>query len=458
MKNFNLSASIKSLAIIVVCSLFIFTSCKEPTITGVETPSEDDFNFTKVDTFTVIATTVKEDTIFTRNYMRGLVGHINDNIFGSITNHAYVQFLPSTLSKDIGPSPIVDSVKLILFVDKAGGGAYGNGYDNFLIKINEIDTTVDFSSTKKYNTNDTLKTYNLNLTNGVFAPIVKYTDVLLSEKDSIKTYMNIRLENSLGTKLINSKKATEIAFLSFFKGLKISAYPQNPNNYGGVLYFNIKDSRNKIRVYYHTTIDNVILNDSLYFDYVANSNLCTSFNSVIKNYSIINPYYINQLNDSDQAKNNFLTRGDSLLFLQGLGKSKIRIQFPYFKNFIKKGIVIHKAKLIIPINTDFSTDAKLVPGVTTLTGFSEQNVNFYLPDNSSPSDNYFGGIHLTKTKEYTFNITRYLQSIVNNPSKNFYGFYFFNVNTPTEPSRVILNGGNKKVGNRMRLEVSYTII
>lgn len=456
MKNYNLSVSIKSLAILVVCSLFILTSCKEPTISGVETPTEDDFNFAKVDTFTVFATTVNEDTIITRNYPRGLVGHINDNVFGNITNHSYVQFLPSTLSKDFGENPIVDSVKLVLFLDKVGGGAYGNGSQNFNVYIKEIDTSSKFVSTTKYNTKDTLKTYNFNLTNSVFSPIAKYT-ALLEEKDSIRTFMNIRIDNTLGTKLINSKKTTESDFLNHFAGMKISAYPQNTNDFGGVIYFNIRDGRNKIRVYYHTTINN-IAKDSLFFDYVVNTNLCTSFNSVNKTYNNANPYYLNQLSDSAQAKSNYLYKSDSLLFLQGLNKSKIRIQIPFFKNFIKKGLVIHKAKLIIPINTDLNSDIKLIPGVTILTGFSKPNVNFILPDNSSPSDNYFGGVHLTKSKEYTFNITRYLQSIVNNPSKAFYGFYFFNINSPIEPSKVILNGGNKKTGNRMRLEVSYTII
>lgn len=455
MKNFNLSASIKSLAIIVICSLFIFTSCEEPVISGVETPSEDDFNFAKVDTFTVIATTVKEKDLKLRGDApyNGLLGNINDNVFGNLTSSVYIQFRPadSDINKEFA-NHTIDSV--VLFINyNQNTRFYGcSQITPFNIIVNEVNSLISYKDTFKIE--QSFNVHNLELFNSNILPNIKED----STKHGGTTYkypiLILKLNNSIGTKLLTTSPdfKDKDKFLTYFNGLKISATPVNASDTGGFFILNVRNSNNKIRVYYK--IGSV---DSLYTDYFVKEN-CAAMNSVnINNYQNANAYYNEQINKPDS-----IVKNDSIIFIQGFGKSKSRIHIPYFKNFIKKGIVIHKARLVIPLSESYYSNYtssfinKITPGFLNLTGIDGNGNEFKLNDFVYPTNNYFGGYH--NKGEYFFNITRYLQSIINNPSKSFNGFYLYNFYREKEPNKVILNGGNKKIGNRMRLEVSYTII
>lgn len=442
----------KSLAIIVVCSFFIFTSCKEPTISGVETPTEDDFNFARVDTFTVEATTIKEsdiNIIGSNVTIKGMLGHINDNIFGNISSSIYIQFVPSKSFLDT--TSVVDSAVLFLnYYNDRYNRFYGSTkITPFNIIINEIEAKIVKSDTFTLKSIFNVKPFQLCNIN--ILPNIKDDTIIHGNIKYSSPLLIAKLDNSIGEKILNKSDISEAAFIDIFNGLKVSAIPVNSSDTGGIMNFSLRDSRNKIRVYYHN--DN---KDSLYFDYLVGQN-CAALNSFnFNNYDNANPYFLNQINNSQVN-----SRNDSLLFIQGVGKSKIKIKIPYFRNFTKKGLVIHKAKLIIPLNelNNNCDIRKIVPGFLVLFGISDKNENFKLLDHSDiPLNNYFGGYFDYKKNEYFFNITRYLQSIINNPSQSFNGFYLFDLNRDSEPNKVIINGGNKKIGSRMRLEVSYTII
>ncbi len=71
-------------------------------------------------------------------------------------------------------------------------------------------------------------------------------------------------------------------------------------------------------------------------------------------------------------------------------------------------------------------------------------------------DNYFGGYYRSSSNNYTFRITRYMQSLLTNPDIKHYGFSMYVTSPWTTPNRFIYNGNASDSTAKIRLEALYT--
>jgi hypothetical protein len=78
------------------------------------------------------------------------------------------------------------------------------------------------------------------------------------------------------------------------------------------------------------------------------------------------------------------------------------------------------------------------------------------PDLSVNSTSYSGGVYNSTTKEYSFNIARYLQSRLNGVITDEY-FYIQPSGTGISSYRVVLNGTEAITGS-MKFEILYQVL
>jgi hypothetical protein len=70
---------------------------------------------------------------------------------------------------------------------------------------------------------------------------------------------------------------------------------------------------------------------------------------------------------------------------------------------------------------------------------------------------YFGGYYNPDFNSYTFRITRYLQSLISDPTKNHNGLYLIIRGASLYPNRFVFNGNEPLTDTvRLHLEITYT--
>ena len=95
------------------------------------------------------------------------------------------------------------------------------------------------------------------------------------------------------------------------------------------------------------------------------------------------------------------------------------------------------------------------PNQLSLYALNDTLANTYLID-INEGDSYFGGYYQSSTNSYTFRITRYIQSLINDTTMNFYGLSLYITSPWTTPNRFIFNGQQSDSTNRLQLKVIYT--
>jgi hypothetical protein len=135
---------------------------------------------------------------------------------------------------------------------------------------------------------------------------------------------------------------------------------------------------------------------------------------------------------------------------------KVRIEYPYIQNLVKKGrIAINKAQLVIPVNdsTDISLPSYAPPYQLVLVEELGGLYRFLVDQDEGTS--YYGGVYNSTAKTYTFNIALYLQRVLNGLEPNL-GLYLevWTGDRPSTPNRVVLKGPKRHPG--MSLNITYT--
>ena len=150
-----------ALNICLICLMALF-SCNDPTIIGTDVISSDQADVRIMDTLTIRATTVKEDSIQTykslSQFSRYLVGNFNDPLFGNTKATIFSQFrlapgfqytaTDSTFFNNNNienMNTVLDSVILVLEYDSSG--FFGNRLSPQNIEIYEIAEPMDNNAT-----------------------------------------------------------------------------------------------------------------------------------------------------------------------------------------------------------------------------------------------------------------------------------------------------------------------
>lgn len=420
-KKISLINSLKQLGLFSFLGLVLFaSSCKRPeNDLGSELlPNEDGLTALQTDSITIVATTVREDSIRTDELSSVMLGNYIDPILGMTTASFNTQVRLSTTSPEFPDAPIIDSVVLSLVYT---GNFYGKLAKQQLF-VHEL--TEDLENDSAYYTNRKhAHSSNNEVKMGWDTYNFRPEDLVIVGTDSVVPQLRIHLDEALGQKLLsatNDQLSSNANFLEFFKGLNVRPGFED----ACIANFDLIDSDSKLSVYYR--YDNSGVEDTTYYHFNITSE-CAYYTQVEHNRAGTALAPIDADIDVD---------GDVMTYVQAGGSVKTLIEFPHISDFDAiENKSINRAELRIPFEDSYRYEPQSNMFLVYLDEDGDYNL---LPDQVLGS---IGGSGNFTSDYYTFNISLYVQKLLNGEITS-QGLYLISKNAGVSVNRCILHGPN----------------
>lgn len=435
---------LRHLTFVALLSLLVSSCTKDitPIGLGLLDPSEL-LNMGYTDTIQINAYTILDDSIYTHsisinsvNYIQ--VGSMYDPIFGRTTADLYSQIFLSQSRTRFGITPVFDSAYLYLPYSSSYGDTLTNMTFHVYALTESIYDSINSYSYSKLSYDPTPLgeiTFQPKPHDSAFYDGVK-------QAPTLRIPINSKFANSIfsiqDTNILNSN----VEFVKSFKGICITAEPQNSPGKGAILSFVMPADYFRLQMYYHNPGDTVKVYN---FAIAASSSKFQNYNHY--GYADAIPQLRQQL-----AGDTLL--GKQFLFAQGLGGTKIKIQFPYLaKWFDTEKIVINDAQLILG-NASVS-DVFKNPSYVSLRGIGENGTTSpFITVDENEDASYFDGSYNSSTNSYRFRLTRYIQGIMTGKIRN-NGLHLIIPGSTVNASRLVLNGTSSPQSD-LKLYIRYT--
>ncbi len=409
-----------SLLLFAIVIVYLYSCEKDPSSIGLYLQDDNERIVGNIiDTVSIKAYTIKEDSLSTDERSLALLGSYIDPIFGYAEASFLTQLKLASSNVSFGSNPIADSI--VVYLDYQS--FYGDTNTQQSIEIYELEKSLYYDST-----------YYSNLNINEYIPGLKLIGTLTYFPRPNDTTLAIKLSDSFAQQLI-SASSTDLQsnenFTQFFKGFYFKALPVNQQ--GAIVYFNLLSKRSKVTLYYKND------NGSQLYDFIFNSS-CARVNLFKHDYSISQ---ITSINDT--------TAQDSLLYLQAMSGLNVKITFPYITQFSNNLLGFVKAELIIPVYSDAYSNTYKAPSKLLLAALNAEGKYEFLPDYNAGTS-YFGGSANSSYTEYRFNISRYIQQLAYGQRKD-YGMVLFVSDNRVSANRVIIKG--PRCQNGMRISITY---
>lgn len=421
-----------------IITVLIFHSCKEPENIGLEY-IKSDVNVAQSDSFSIIAYTIKEDSIATLSstliLYNSLVGSYHDSEFGQIDAGFCTQFSMTSPNINFGDNPVLDSVILSLpYADSYG-------YDSVSRTFHVYKVTEDITIETDFNPYKVVNTENIDLANA-FTFIPNTDDSVTLDGKKYAPMLRIPLSLDFGNTLLaqagSSVYESNENFQQFLKGLYVKSAINSGS--GGLLSFYTIHDNAALNLYFHNdqAASNVV-------SFVTKSNAKWR-NIIAQDYSTASPALQQQLSG------NYVS-SDSVLYIMAFNSTKVKLSLPFIRNNASlSNIVINNAELILPIE-NISNDQLLhfsPPPSLVLTGLGSDS-NYY----SVPSIVSNNGLWNGEKREFRLNVTILIQFMLTNRWEHPYLILRtvegIRLNSA---KRAILKGYGRADG--MRLKITYT--
>ena len=475
---------IKQDLLTLLIGLFLFASCKNTSNIGLDVDPNTAIQGTLVNDQQVTSQTLKEPDFNTSILTQHPIGYMVDPIFGKTESSVGMTVTPPSLSYDFKTSPVLDSAVLVL---NLAPQFYGDtATSRYSIDVYQLTAPIlKLKASDAIPHNGTLLG---NFNSKIFPNTkIKITDIVVGGKDTARTVpAQIRIplnkafiQNTILT-LPTTGTSTSDKFVQYFKGLYAEINKTSSTGTGGVAFLDFAGTNSYLQLVYKTT------NASSGIDTVStNFPIGTSSGTVTAN---INHDYTStavktQLDNPGPAAN---PTQYGVTYLQDLGGVRTKISFPTLKNFTTTygKAIINKAELVV----DLSAGTFALPFAPSQRlslyrwDIASQEVNLpdhdqsgtsstgatYTGDARAKSDAVFGGYYDSLKNRYVFNVTAYVQDIIDG-TKIDYGTYIapssltataFNLGT----SRTTYSASRAVIGtfgsttNRLKLNIYYTKI
>jgi len=241
-------------------------------------------------------------------------------------------------------------------------------------------------------------------------------------------------------------------FLREITGLYIEAHPETQPNYGSVVNFDFTRSFGTpgIKVYYKKTPDDTASSVKEYeLDFFG----AMTYNYVEIDRATQSPNLANQINQTDTAL------GLDMVFLQSFFGSLVRVERPDIRDFAKLAgdnhrMIINQASLVLNTSPN-GLNGRFTP-VPSMNIFRQIDTDSIasLPDHFIE---LAGGYNSSK-QEYRIILTRYIQSLLLDPTIDNVPLTIFSNNRFLLPDITSIYGPNAEGDKRMRLEIVYSLL
>jgi hypothetical protein len=392
------------------------------------------------DTTQIVAYSISEDSVFTGNLTYTMLGSMNDPIFGTTTATAYTQIFLSKSTTRFGTNPVFDSAYFYIPYN----GSYGDTLSNMTLHVYRLTDSIN-SQVDHYSNSSLAYDKDNPLGEITFQP--KPHDSAFFDGKTQAPFIRIPINSSFGNLMFNADTNylnSSALFIKYFNGVCLVADPQTTPGKGAIITLSMPSDYSNIIMYYHNTEDTL----SYIFPITTD---CQRFQNYNHNgYAEAIPTLKHQLDKSD------ISLGQQFLFAQGMGGVKIKIEFPYIKQwFNKEKVVINDAQLII--GNASTSDVFTNPAALTLRGVGEAGSTS--PNeiaDVSDAEGYFDGTYSSTSNAYRFRIKRYLQQVMTGEINN-NGLHLIIPSASYVGTRLVLNGTSSPQSD-LKLYLRYTKI
>ena len=389
---------------LIALSAVLISSCTDPQVIGLEVqPESDRITISSLDNSQPFTLTTKSaDSVRTDEPLVALLGNYESSNFKDVSAAFSTQLLLSQNATDFGTEPVLDSAVLTLVYSSY----YGDTTVEIGIKIEQLDEQIYFDSSYYSNTIFSASPFS---TPAEYSFFPRPNTRLMTDEDTVGT-KSLRLNvDQIGQFILDASTSDledNTAFLSFFKGLKIS--PSNTLS-SSILYFNLKDAGSKMTIYY---------NDSLSYDLLIGSSAA-------------------RINHFETEENIDL---DNLYGVQSMGGTELHLTFNNLNSLrqVLENKVINRA--LVSFSAENNTDLNPSHPSLSLVRLDSTGTTFFLADILEGQE-HFGGV--LEDDKYVFNISKYMLDLING--------------TYTDSTLVLISAGEAVNANRTEISQDVDI-
>lgn len=437
-------------------SLIIVFSCKkknDDSILGLDVQPENDLvGVTITDSVSLYMHTQKVDSVKSYNDQYKYLGSNQDPVFGRTDASIYANFSISNNLTNVsfGTNPVLDSAEIVIrFLGEAlGDTSSALTYDVYVLNDK-------LSSSTSYYTNSTISKS--------FSKISTLTGKLKTRGSNVCLVLPI--DENLAQYILqtNSNLTNNTAFQNAYKGFYITTSNSalgGPGS-GAIRRFDLDDNLSGVNIYYHD--GNSVSSKGQSFQFTFRGVDALRFNNIKHNYS--SGASLNLFDQITGTEDVAILKGNSNVYLNCFGGTRIKINLPYLKNFTdSQKVSISRAELIIkideivsPYNINYG-----YPSSLALIASGSDGTEELVYDQLETTDFVkYGGNYDATNKQYVFNIARQMQKIVTGSIAN-YGFYLVNslpnrsyvIRRDNRLQRVVF-GGKNNINYKPIFKVTY---
>jgi hypothetical protein len=322
-----------------ILAIIFLWSCNEPTIVGAGLLTNEGIDIQYVDTFSIQAKTVKQDSIITNSNNLKLTtllcGEVDDLIFGKSTMEAYLDIhlsgtIPQfTYEDELGEEQLVslDSLVLVFAYDTLGFYGYPNAQHDLEVYLMNESIPEDDSI------------YSNQIFDSQFMPVGGLSDFTIQSMDTLTIVeagdtfdvagqLRIPMSDDFGNMIIMDTASimNDTLFTAAYPGLKVTSIPNVASAMGWDMFFSSSVQYNSLILYYSDDEESNAYHFRIAGDWHVN--IEHDYTGTIIEEALADPTY-----------------GDSLLFLQAMSGLDIELDFPSLSEENIGEVIINRAEL-----------------------------------------------------------------------------------------------------------------
>lgn len=383
----------------------IGTGCKKPEADlGLDLLPGEPLGFA-MDTARLHAFTYRDSAVQTSGLTRNLIGSYVDPDFGLLKTSLVAQL--RLTANNIGQGQdnsglVADSIVLSLAFETPNTH-YGNlNTQRFVVQ--ELSTALSVDTVYRTDRRPEVIAADLVAPHRGEVTPEPYRNPVVGN-DTLAPQLRIPLRLDLAQRILAAFGTPALvdnnAFLSFFKGIKVSVENGAQAPYqGGILHINTTGTASKVTLYYHDERNQPEQIRSL--DLIMSSG-GVRFTAVERDRSLAtNPGLVQALNDTSAPA--------PTLYLQTLGGYRNALRFPDLAGYAAQGRVLSRAELLVPVQGSYYP--YYTPPGSLLLFRRVDGADAFLPDQLNGVTG-IGGEFRASERAYRFNITRYVSQVMN---------------------------------------------